>query len=67
MDVDSMQPDELRRRLRDALSENEALKRRLRERPSAFARAVEAALDGLDDKEKSLMRDVFNIVRPEPT
>jgi hypothetical protein len=28
---------------------------------------VEAALDGLDPKEKSLMRDVFDIVRPEAT
>jgi hypothetical protein len=29
MDIDSMTPDELRRALRDALAENEALKRRL--------------------------------------
>jgi hypothetical protein len=67
MDVDSMLPDELRRRLRDTLRENEELRRRLGPRPSAFARAVEAALDGLDPKEKSLMRDVFDIVRPEAT
>jgi hypothetical protein len=67
MDVDSMLPDELRRRLRDLLRENEELRRRLGPRSSAFARAVEAALDGLDPKEKSLMRDVFDIVRPEAT
>jgi hypothetical protein len=29
MDIDNMTPDELRRALRDALAENEALKRRL--------------------------------------
>jgi hypothetical protein len=28
-DIDAMPPDELRRRLRDALAENEALRRRL--------------------------------------
>ena len=65
MDVDSMQPDELRRRLRDTLRENEELRRRFAVRPSAFARAVEAALDGLDPKEHDLMRDVFTILRPE--
>lgn len=65
MDVDSMTPDELRRRLRDVLTENESLKRRLTVRPSAFARAVEAALDGLDPKEHDLMREVFTILRPE--
>lgn len=67
VDIDSMTPDELRRRLRDALRANEELRRRLEPRPSAFARAVEAALDGLDPKEKTLMRDVFAIVRPEVT
>lgn len=66
MDVDSMQPDELRRRLRDALRENEELRRRFTVRPSAFARAVEAALDGLDGKEHDLMRSVFDVLRPEP-
>jgi hypothetical protein len=65
MDVDSMTPDELRRRLRDVLRENEELRRRFALRPSAFARAVEAALDGLDVKEHDLMREVFTILRPE--
>lgn len=65
MDVDSMTPDELRRRLRDVMRENEELRHRLVLRPSAFARAVEAALDGLDAKEHDLMRDVFIILRPE--
>lgn len=32
MDIDNMTPDELRRRLREALRENEALKALLRER-----------------------------------
>lgn len=67
MDVDSMMPDEMRRRLRDLMRENAELRNRLGPRPSAFARAVEAALDGLDPKEKALMQDVFNIVRPEAT
>ena len=65
MDVDSMTPDELRRKLRDVLRENEELRRRFNVRPSAFARAVEAALDGLDPKEHDLMREVFTILRPE--
>jgi len=65
MDVDSMNPDELRRTLREVLRANEELRRRFEARPSAFARAVEAALDGLDVKEHDLMRDVFTILRPE--
>ena len=67
MNVDSMTPDELRRCLRDAMHENETLRRRLAPRPSAFARAVEAALDGLNPDEKALMKDVFDIIRPETT
>jgi hypothetical protein len=36
MDIDAMTPDELRRRLREALRENEALRRRMDEyRPAS--------------------------------
>ena len=65
MNVDVMTPDELRRCLRDVMRENEVLKSRLGPRPSAFARAVESALDGLNPDEKALLKDVFDIIRPE--
>ena len=64
MDIDSMTPDELRRRLRDALRENEALRRRLEPgRGSAFSKAVEAALEGLTLEEAVLAARLSEALR----
>jgi len=64
MDIDSMTPDQLRRTCRDLLRENEALRRRLGlNSSSAFAKAVEAALEGLTLEEAVLAARLSETLR----
>jgi hypothetical protein len=69
MDIDSMTPDALRRALRDALRDNEALRRRVLEddaaawSPSPFAVVVGHMLDGLTPSERNLVGSLGEAMR----
>jgi hypothetical protein len=63
MDIDSMNPDQLRRALRDALRDNEALRRRLGEQPPPFSRIAEAILDGVSRDEMHLAASLSEALR----
>jgi hypothetical protein len=71
MDIDSMTPDALRRALRDALRDNEALRRRLSDdegdtetfRLSPFAVVVGHMLDGLTPSERNLVGSLGEAMR----
>ena len=63
MDIDSMTPDQLRRALRDALRDNETLRRRLGEQPPPFSRMTEAILDGVSRDEMHLAVSLAGALR----
>lgn len=66
MDIDSMTPDALRRCLREALRENETLRRRLSEDGptlSPFAMVVGHLLDGLSPPERDLAVNLAGTLR----
>jgi hypothetical protein len=69
MDIDGMNPDELRRACRDLLRENETLRRRLHDEdaeawsPSPFAVVVGHMLDGLTPNERDLAVSLAGAIR----
>jgi len=68
MDIESMEPDALRRYARDLMHENEALKAALRTpKRSPFAQVIGGLVDGLTREEKDILVRLFAHMHDVPT
>ena len=68
MDIESMEPDALRRYARDLMQENVHLREALRvPKRSPFAQVVGGLVDGLPREEKDMLVRLFAHMRDVPT